>query len=67
MKSIFLQIGIQQEFPQLVENSAYILDMAFALIFSVDGDIIQIYNDEDIELFCEDFIDIALKCCRNIG
>ena len=43
------------------------LDVAFALIFGVDEDIIQIYNDKDIELFRENFIDIALEYCRSVG
>ena len=41
--------------------------MAFALIFGVDKDIIQIHNDEDIELIRKDLIDVALKYCRSIS
>ena len=67
MKSTFLQIGIQREFPQLIKNPAHCLDVTFALIFSIDENIIQIHNDEDIELFCKDLIDVALECCRSIG
>ena len=67
MKLTFLQIGIQQEFAQLVKNLTYCLDMAFALIFGVDEDIIQIHNDKDIKLFRENLIDIALKCCQSVG
>ena len=66
MKSTFLQIGIQQEFAQLLENPTYCLDMAFALIFGVDEDIIQIHNDQDIEFFRKNLIDVALECCRSI-
>ena len=40
MKSTFLQVGIQKEFPQLVENATYCLDVAFALILGVDENII---------------------------
>ena len=67
MKLTFFQISIQQEFPQLVENPAYCLDVAFALIFGIDKNIIQIYNDEDIKLFREDLIDVALECCQSVG
>ena len=67
MKMTFLQIGIQREFPQLVENPAYCLDMPFTLIFSVDENIIQIYNDEDIVVFRKDLIDVALEYCRSVG
>ena len=41
------------------------LDVAFALIFGIDEDIIQIYNDKDIELFRKDIIDISLECCQS--
>ena len=67
MKSIFLQIGIQREFLQSVENPTHFLDVAFSFVFGVDKVIIQIHNDKDIKFFCKDLIDIALKCCRNIG
>ena len=67
MKLTFLQIGIQQEFPQLVKNPMHCLDMAFSLIFDVDKDIIQIHNNKDIEFFRKNLIDIALKCCQSVG
>ena len=67
MKSTFLQVDIQQEFPQLVKNPMHCLDVAFALIFGIDKDIIQIHNDEDIELFCKNLINIALEYCRSVG
>ena len=41
--------------------------MAFSLIFGVDDDIIQIYNNKDIKLFRKDLIDVALECCRSIS
>ena len=41
--------------------------MAFALIFGIDENIIQIHNNENIELFYKDLIDIALECCQSIG
>ena len=43
------------------------LDEAFPLVFSVDEDIIQINNDEDIELFHKDLINLALKYCQIIS
>ena len=67
MKSTFFQIGIQREFAQQVENLTHCLDMAFALIFGVDEDIIQIHNDKDIELFRKDLIDVVLECCWSVG
>ena len=41
--------------------------MAFSLVFGVNGDIIQIHNDKDIEFFRKDFIDVALKYYWSIG
>ena len=67
MKLTFLQIGIHQEFRQLVKNPTHYLDVAFGLIFGVDENIIQIHSDKDIELFYEDLIDVALGSCRSIG
>ena len=52
---------------QLVKNPTYCLDMAFAFIFGVDKNIIQIHNDKNIEFFCEDLIDVALEYCRSAG
>ena len=67
MKLTFLQIGIQWKFAQLVKNPTHCLDLAFALIFGLDEDIIQIHNDKDIEFFRKDPIDVALECCRSVG
>ena len=41
--------------------------MAFALIFGVDEDIIQIHNDKNIKFFRKDLIDVALECCQSLG
>ena len=67
MKSTFFQIGIQQEFLQLVEYPTYCLDMAFSLIFGLDKDIIQIHNDKDIKFFCKDFINVALEFYQSVN
>ena len=45
----------------------YGLDMAFSIVFDLDEDIIQIYNDKDIKLFCRNFFDIVLEDCRSIS
>ena len=44
----------------------YSLDMAFFLIFSIDENIILIYNDKNIKLFCKNLVNIALKICQNV-
>ena len=43
------------------------LDVVFSFVFGVDEDIIQIYNDKDIELFYKNLIDITLEYCRSVG
>ena len=45
----------------------YCLDVTFSLVFGVDEDIIHIHNDEDIEFFRKDLIDIVLECCQSVG
>ena len=45
----------------------YYLNVAFSLVFGIDEDIIQIYNDKDIEFFYKDLMDVALECCRSVG
>ncbi len=35
--------------------------MAFFLIFDIDENVIQIYNNEDIKLFYQNLVDIALE------
>ena len=67
MKSTFLQIYIKREFPQLVEDPMYCLDVAFSLVFGIDEDIIQIHNDKNIEFFRKDLINVVLECCWSIG
>ena len=67
MELTFLQIGKQAIFPQNLQEPLYYFYMTLTLILSVDEDVIQIHNDEDIELFCQDLVDIALEAGRSIG
>ena len=41
--------------------------MTLTLILSVDKNVIKIYDDKDIKLFCRDLIDIALEADQSIG
>ncbi len=41
--------------------------MLFALVFSVDEDVIEVDYHEDVELLCQDFVDVTLKRGRCIG
>ena len=40
--------------------------MVLALVLSINEDIIQIYNNINIEIFGQDLIDVSLKAGRNI-
>lgn len=40
--------------------------MKLTWIFCLNQDIIYIYNNKDIQLFCKDFIDISLKYSWNL-
>ena len=57
MKPTFLQVGEEEIFPELVQNPAYGLNVRLARVFGVDHDVIQIYDNEDIELLREDLIE----------
>ena len=67
MKVTFLQVGIQREFFQIVKDLTHCLDMAFFFVLSVDKNIIQIHNNEDIKFFRKNLIDIALNYCWSVG
>ncbi len=41
--------------------------MLFALTLGVNEDIIEVYYHENVELFCQDLIDVALKRGRCVG
>ena len=53
-------------FSELFQDSAYHFHIWLAWIFDVDQNIIQIHHNEDIKLFSEDLVDVALKAGRCI-
>ena len=67
METAFLQICIKAIFPEDVQNPSNGFDVSLPWIFDIDKNIIQIYNDKDIELFRQDLIDIALEASRCVG
>ena len=40
--------------------------MILALIFSVEEDVIQVYNNKDIKFFWQDLIDITLEASLSV-
>ncbi len=53
--------------PQLVQHPSNGLDVLFALILSVDEDIIKIHYHKNVEFLGQDLIDVTLKCGRYVG
>ncbi len=41
--------------------------MVFYLVFDINKNIVQVYNNKNIELFCQDLIDIFLKSAWCVG
>ncbi len=67
MKMAVLEVGIQLVLPQLVQHPLNGLDMLFALVLSVDEDVIKVQYHKDVELLCQDLIDVTLKYGRCVG
>ncbi len=41
--------------------------MLFALALNVNEDVIEVHYDKNVELLCQDLIDITLECGQYIG
>ena len=65
-KLTFLQIGKEKIFLELFQNLVYNLNIKLNWTFNIDQHVMKIYNFKDIKRFCNNFIDIALKCGRSI-
>ena len=63
MKSTLLQVGKQQELFELLHHLLYGCNTTISVMISVNQDVIQVHNDEDVMLFCKDLIDISLEAC----
>lgn len=46
---------------QLVQN------LYFCLVFNVNNNVIELHNNRNVKLLCQDFIDVALKYGQSIG
>ena len=67
IKPIFLQINKKIILLKLIKNPAYDLNVRLSEVFNINQDIIQIYNNKDIKLFSQYFINISLKDSQGIG
>lgn len=67
MELTLLEVGVQQIFPYLVQylsNSFYVF---FSFALHVNEDVVKIYNNKNIKLLCQNFVDVALEDDRYIG
>ncbi len=53
--------------PQLVQHPLNGLYVLFTFALDVDEDVIEVYYYKNVELFCQDLVDVARKCGRYIG
>ena len=67
MKTALLQVGIQPVFPQNIQDPSNRVDVGLSRVLSVDEDVIQIHDDEDVEFLGQNLIDIALETCWSVG
>ena len=67
METAFLQICIKAIFSEDLQNPSKGFDVSLPWIFGIDKNIIQIYNDKDIELLSKNLIDIVLEAFQCIS
>ncbi len=53
--------------PQLVQHLSNGLYVLFAFVLGVDEDVIEIHYNKNVDLFCQDLVDITLKRGRRVG
>ena len=66
MKPTLLQIGKKAIFSQKFQYLPHSFYMIPGVILSVDKDVIQIYDNEDIKFFYQDLIDVTLAAGQSI-
>ncbi len=52
IKLILFQVSIQQMLLQLIQNLSNSFYVTFSFIFGIDENVVEIYNNKDIELLC---------------
>lgn len=63
MKTAFFQIGKQTVFTYIVQDSLYRINLCQSRVLYVDNNVIQVEDDKDIELLCQEFVDVTLETC----
>ena len=67
METAFLEVGKKAIFSQFLENPLNGINISLAWVFGVDKDVIKVNNDENIEFFDQDLVNIALEAGRCVG
>lgn len=66
IKIVFFQVGIESFFFQNIQDLSNCNNISLSRVFIIDENINQIYNDKNIKLLKQNFINIALKTCCNL-
>ena len=61
MKTTLFKVGKKAMFPQFVQHPLDSINVSLACIFSIDQDVIQVDDHENIEFFGQDLINITLE------
>lgn len=61
MKSIFIQVCKKPVFSELIQNPVYNFYVGQTRVFGINHDVVQICNDENLEFFSKDFVNIVLE------
>ena len=67
MKTTLLEVSKKAVFPQFLENPLNGIDVSMAWVLSVDEDVIEVNNDEDIKFLGQDLVNVALEAGRGVG
>ncbi len=67
MELTLFWVGIQQMLLKLLQHPLNNLYVLFVFAFSVDENVIEVHYHENVELLCQDLVDVILKRGRCIG
>ena len=66
MEMTLFQVGKQAILPETIKHPPHRFHLTLALVLGIDEDVIQVHDNEDIKLFCQDLIDITLEAGRSV-
>ena len=61
MKQTFLHVGKEKMLLELVQNPTYGLNVRLVWFLGINQDVIQIYNNKNIQLFSQNNVDVSVK------